>query len=710
MTIAEAARILEVSIDSTPVQIEVRFQQLRTALEDRIAKAPTPGLKAKYRESLDEITAAFEILTLAADTSALPVLKKESGGKLEAGGPAAKGAAWAGAAAIPTGGSGSQSHAPSHSSARKSSGREFLIVVVIAVIVLGAGGWWVMKTRAENVEMTRMAAEARDAAEARVAAEKRQAEEVRLVAEAQRKTEAEEKARATAAAQTEQERVGKLQVSLQAELAEIRTLWEIFERTERDAEKAASEAKSDLRSLRDAPVGRLRQAELRAESTADYARWLADRLMRHPARTIRARAEQLVSAKAVDEALPLVEAIKRELAKLDDELRSEQERQLTLTGSLQLASNPTGLAWSLVDAFGRSHTGITPARVTDLGLGLARVTFRRSGWPEQTLTAEITRGREAGLTVAFESGSLRLESEPASAEVLSDGLLLGKTPLVLNEVRTGILELNLRLKGYVTKTIRGEVHSGERLLLKEVLARVPRPVEGQAFVIPGLELTILPVAAGTYLMGAAKGGSEDERPVTRVTISRPFWLGRTEVTQAQWRAIMGSNPSFFKGDDLPVEQISWDEAMEFCRKLTDREQAADRLPDGFAYTLPMEAQWEYAGRAGMTGGDMGNLNEIAWYSANTTQTQSAGQKRANAWGFCDMLGNVMEWTWGEPYAYPGGSVTDPMGNPSGTIRVTRGATWRADPVNCRYSLRFPLPRDYRGSGIGFRIALSSIQR
>ena len=156
------------------------------------------------------------------------------------------------------------------------------------------------------------------------------------------------------------------------------------------------------------------------------------------------------------------------------------------------------------------------------------------------------------------------------------------------------------------------------------------------------------IPAGEFDMGSTDGDS-DERPVHRVRISRDFYLGIHEVTQAEYRAVTGKSPSNFKGDDLPVEKVSWEEANEFCRLLTERERTAGGLPSGMVYRLPTEAEWEYAARAGTTtkycfGDDESGLGEYAWYGGNSgSTTHPVGQKRPNAWGLYDMHGNVWEW-------------------------------------------------------------------
>jgi formylglycine-generating enzyme required for sulfatase activity len=221
-------------------------------------------------------------------------------------------------------------------------------------------------------------------------------------------------------------------------------------------------------------------------------------------------------------------------------------------------------------------------------------------------------------------------------------------------------------------------------------------------------LKLMPIAAGSFTMGSTHGLS-DENPVTRVTLSQSYWLGATEVTQGQWEAVMGNNPSDFKGTNLPVERVSDGEALAFCRKVTEQERAAGRLPEGYEYTLPTEAQWEYACRAGTTGEYAGNLDAMGWYESNSGKTtHEVGGKRANAWGLYDMHGNVWEWCLDWYGDYAGGNVIDPRGA-SDTIRVNRGGCWKNQADNCRATNRNINARDSHHNWLGFRLALSSVR-
>jgi formylglycine-generating enzyme required for sulfatase activity len=216
----------------------------------------------------------------------------------------------------------------------------------------------------------------------------------------------------------------------------------------------------------------------------------------------------------------------------------------------------------------------------------------------------------------------------------------------------------------------------------------------------GLNLEMVWIPAGTFRMGSEKGDS-DEKPVHTVTLDG-FWIGKYEVTQRQYEALMGTNPSSFKGPNRPVEMVSWDDAAAFCRKLS---QAT-----GKTYTLPTEAQWEYACRAGSTGeycfGDgESQLGEYAWYSANSgTQTHDVGGKRPNAWGLYDMHGNVWEWCtdWYESYSASSGQ-RNPTGPATGSARVLCGGAWGGAAPGVRSANRNWFDPPGGDSGDGFRV-------
>ncbi len=209
---------------------------------------------------------------------------------------------------------------------------------------------------------------------------------------------------------------------------------------------------------------------------------------------------------------------------------------------------------------------------------------------------------------------------------------------------------------------------------------------------------------GGFLMGSPRseeGRGSDEEQV-QVQISQGFWLAQNEVTQAQWEAVMGTNPSHFKGPNLPVENVSWDNAQAFLAKLNDKKI----VPAGWMFALPTEAQWEYACRAGERGPySGGSLEEVGWYYGNSgSKTHDVGQKKPNAWGLHDMHGNVHEWCsdWYDGRLRGG---VDPTGPSSGVFRVFRGGSWNYVASYCRAAFRFWNYTGNRFDNLGFRPAL-----
>jgi formylglycine-generating enzyme required for sulfatase activity len=197
----------------------------------------------------------------------------------------------------------------------------------------------------------------------------------------------------------------------------------------------------------------------------------------------------------------------------------------------------------------------------------------------------------------------------------------------------------------------------------------------------------------------------DEQPVHEVRISQPFYLGKYPVTQGQWEAVLGNNPSCFRGDrNRPVENVSWHGVQEFIRQLNARE-------GGMAYRLPTETEWEYAARADTTtdycfGDDRRQLKKYAWYEANSgAKTHAVGQLKPNVWGLYDMHGNVWEWTqdWYDEEYYDNSPHDDPPGPSAGSYRVVRGGGWDCGAGDCRSASRAVEEPSGRSNVIGFRL-------
>ena len=217
----------------------------------------------------------------------------------------------------------------------------------------------------------------------------------------------------------------------------------------------------------------------------------------------------------------------------------------------------------------------------------------------------------------------------------------------------------------------------------------------------GIDQFVL-ISPGTFQMGASNVGPEGQ-PAHQVTISKPFYMQRTEVTQAQWTAVMGSNPSHFAqcGDTCPVEQVSWNDIQVFVERLNERTSGGCRLPT--------EAEWEYAARSGTTGdyGNAGVLDDLGWYHANAgAKTHPAGEKVANVWGLHDMHGNAWEWVqdrFSTSY-YAVSPDHDPTGPATGASRVLRGGSWLYFANFARSAYRLIFVPSHRSNDFGFRLA------
>lgn len=224
--------------------------------------------------------------------------------------------------------------------------------------------------------------------------------------------------------------------------------------------------------------------------------------------------------------------------------------------------------------------------------------------------------------------------------------------------------------------------------------------------------------AGSFEMGSPSGelGRDGDEKQHHVTISKSFYIAKYPVTQAQYKAVMGNNPSHFKGDNNPVESVSWFKAKEFCDKLN--EVTGSTRPAGYKFDLPTEAQWEYACRAGTTTslnsgknitseyGRCSNLDEVGWYDKNSDdKTHPVGLKKPNAWGIYDMHGNVGVWCSDWDGEYPSGISTDPEGPVNGSYRVRRGGSWCSLPGYCRSAFRGVSAPVIENYSLGFRIAL-----
>lgn len=236
---------------------------------------------------------------------------------------------------------------------------------------------------------------------------------------------------------------------------------------------------------------------------------------------------------------------------------------------------------------------------------------------------------------------------------------------------------------------------------------------------------LVQIPAGSFMMGsdAASGvpyfGDPDTLPIRSITISEGFWMSATEITQSQYEAVTGVNPSLFAGVNHPVESVSWHDARAYCSALTVRSRASGNIPSEYEYRLPTEAEWEYACRAGTTaeysigpvllcGEARFRLSYHTGTTCGTPSSTSVGHFAPNAWGLYDMHGNIAEWCLDSYASYSHGSATDPFVTGSGSARVVRGGGWKSHSPACRSASRRVGSPNSQHYNRGFRVVLAKI--
>ncbi len=315
-------------------------------------------------------------------------------------------------------------------------------------------------------------------------------------------------------------------------------------------------------------------------------------------------------------------------------------------------------------------------------------------------------------------GEAEITSNPALADIYIDGKKVGQTPQLISDLLVGSHTVKLSRKGFADYTGTITVKERESTSLTATMKKQETPAivggsatanaaENLTFTVKGVTFTMVKVEAGTFTMGAtSEQGSEayiDEKPAHKVTLTKDYYIGQTEVTQALWQAVMGSNPSKFKGDNLPVDQVCWDDCQKFISKLNSL--------TGSKFRLPTEAEWEYAARGGNKSrgykySGSNNIKDVVWYTKTTKKrTKPVGTKSPNELGIYDMSGNVWEWCYDWYGSYSSGAQTDPTGATSGSGRVSRGAGWDFDARFCRVSYRICCTPDFRYNNLGLRLVL-----
>jgi formylglycine-generating enzyme required for sulfatase activity len=314
------------------------------------------------------------------------------------------------------------------------------------------------------------------------------------------------------------------------------------------------------------------------------------------------------------------------------------------------------------------------------------------------------------------TGVLALSSTPLGAGIKIDGKDYGTTPRNITDLLIGQHTVTLSLSGYndeqTTVEVKEQQTTDLSLTLKEdsnkiatATAGASLPKESKTFTVKGVSFVMVFVEGGTFQMGVTSNdpNRRDEMPVHNVTLSS-YHIGQTEVTQALWQAVMGSNPSWNKGDNLPVEKVSWNDCQMFITKLNQL--------TGQKFRLPTEAEWEYAARGGKLSkgykySGSNTLSYVAWYTGNSSyKTHPVATKRPNELGLYDMSGNVWEWCQDWYGSYSSSTQSNPTGPSSGSDRVLRGGSWDYVAGICRVSNRLDDEPSRTHDNLGFRLALS----
>ena len=389
--------------------------------------------------------------------------------------------------------------------------------------------------------------------------------------------------------------------------------------------------------------------------------------------------------------------------------------------------NKTGEYWVYMPQGNRmlkvKHPNYAPVMVTFADYGVEKLESNRTY--ELVVTA-------SGGAQAEQKQKLTIRYTPSSATVLVDNKMVkGMNGVAQTTLPVGQHSYIVFCDGYDSEegTVKLKASTPSNLqitLSKDATAiqqsTVSQPTVAQQHVVQptvtssdnisipvkyGISIDRVRVAAGTFTMGATpemKNPWDNELPTHQVTLSNDYYIGKYEVTQALWKAVMGKNPSKYKGDNLPVENVSWNDCLKFISKLN---KITSRT-----FRLPTEAEWEYAARGGNKSrgyqySGSNNLSDVAWCCDNSGgNTHPVGLKQANELGIYDMSGNVWEWCQNRIYFYSSRSQTNPAGSTDGVLRVIRGGSFFYDSRHCRSSFRLFMDPGCRDGLPGLRLVLS----
>ena len=365
-------------------------------------------------------------------------------------------------------------------------------------------------------------------------------------------------------------------------------------------------------------------------------------------------------------------------------------------GSLEINSSPMN-ANIYIDG---KHYGETPNYINEIIIGSHELKLTKQGCSEVKKTIIIKEGETLSVNEKLQTGKeISISTDKSGDKIYVDGNYVGISPIT-STLSYGTHTIKAERNGKtVSKNINVAQSGGDSSVKLAFFGN-------QTFTVNGVSFTMIAVEGGTFQMGAtSEQGSDaesDEKPVHSVTLS-DYYIGETEVTQELWTAVMGNNPSYYKGNNKPVEQVSWNDCQKFITKLNQL--------TGKNFRLPTEAEWEYAARGGKkslgykySGSDIAGV--VARYEGNSgSKTHDVKTKQANELGIYDMSGNVYEWCQDWYGSYSSSSQTNPTGPSSGSYRVYRGGSWYGSAGRCRVSYRnyYPIGSN---NYLGLRLSLS----
>ena len=356
----------------------------------------------------------------------------------------------------------------------------------------------------------------------------------------------------------------------------------------------------------------------------------------------------------------------------------------------------------------------------NLSPGTYSIECRKDNHKSTTETITVVEGKNTTHALKAPTpivGVLSLTSAPMRAKITVDGIAHGETPNIIEGLLIGNHKVTLSKEGYETATVDITIRENETTEHKAQLTKNENTTfsgngaGGNTFTVNGITFKMIPVKGGTFSMGATgeqQNIEYDEKPVHSVTLG-DYYIAETEVTQTLWQAVKGGNPSYFKSDNNPVEQVSYNDCIAFINKLNIL--LANQLPAGRKFRLPTEAEWEYAARGGNQSkgyqySGSNTLSDVAWYESNSSsKTHPVKQKQPNELGIYDMSGNVWEWCSDWYGSYSSSAQTNPTGPSTGSRCVLRGGGWGGYAWLCRVARRNSNDPDNSPNYYGLRLAL-----